>query len=76
MPVSFLCASLDPSRCTLCTAGLRGSEGCVQTPELHPENEVDQALTNREGSLGSAEGRPLEPLPVSPSLERVGGRTL
>lgn len=48
----------------------------MQTPELHPETEVVQALTNREGSLGSAEGRPPEPLPVSPSLEWVGGRTL
>ena len=48
----------------------------MQTPELHPETEVDQALTNREGLLGRAEGRALEPLPVSPSLERVGGRTL
>lgn len=48
----------------------------MQTPELHPETEVDQAPTNREGSLGRAEGRPPDPLPVSPSLERVGGRTL
>ena len=48
----------------------------MQTPELHPETEVVQALTNREGWLGSAEGRPPEPLPVSSSLEWVGGRTL
>ena len=34
----------------------------MQTPELHPETEVDQALPSMEGSLGGAEGPP-EPLP-------------
>ena len=60
LQVSFLCPSLLPC-CVLCATGVRGSEGCVQTPELHPETEVDQALPNREGSLGGQ--RPPEPLP-------------